>query len=317
MDIAGLVVPDNVEVLGYVDAETYRSLLHRAGVSAVAALDGPYPSGQTVALESMAAAKATVVTHTSSLDDYVDDGATRRPVPPGNAHALAEAITETFEDAAASRSPRDQAHAQRLRDLSMHGRCGPEWRRSSTRYRGALTQARDGRGDGDGVVVRSEGRTHRGTPRRAADHVAGVGNAPGRGAGVRADGPGTAGADVGYLGRASRRSDEVWAVGMVRDEADVIGYTVQHLLAEGVDRVLIADNGSVEGTGDVLRDLGKDLPVTVVPDRLVPYEQGVKMTRLARCAAAAGAAWVILRRRRAVVLARWPSAGRGATHHRL
>jgi len=97
----------------------------------------------------------------------------------------------------------------------------------------------------------------------------------------------------GYLGRARRQSDVVWAVGMVRDEADVIGYTVEHLLAEGIGRVLIADNGSVDGTGEILRDLGKALPVTVVHDRLVPYEQGVKMTRLARCAAAAGAAWVI------------------------
>jgi glycosyltransferase involved in cell wall biosynthesis len=99
-DIAGLAVPDNVEVLGYVDVESYRSLLHRARLSVVAISDVPYPSGQTVALESMAAAKATVVTRTSSLIDYLDDGVNALTVPVGDAEALAHAITEVFEDGA-------------------------------------------------------------------------------------------------------------------------------------------------------------------------------------------------------------------------
>ena len=99
-DIAGLAVPHNVEVLGYVDVESYRSLLHRARVSVVAISDVPYPSGQTVALESMAAAKATVVTQTSSLIDYLDDRVNALTVPVGDAQALANTITEAFEDAA-------------------------------------------------------------------------------------------------------------------------------------------------------------------------------------------------------------------------
>jgi hypothetical protein len=84
-DIAGLAVPDNVELLGYVDVESYRSLLQRARVSVVATFDVPYPSGQTVALESMAAAKATVVTRTPSLIDYLDDGINALTVPVGDA----------------------------------------------------------------------------------------------------------------------------------------------------------------------------------------------------------------------------------------
>ncbi len=98
---------------------------------------------------------------------------------------------------------------------------------------------------------------------------------------------------VGYLGRPRRHSDEVWAVSIVRDEIDVIAYTVEHLVAEGVDRVLVADNGSADGTADALRDLGRDLPVTVLDDRVPAHHQGVKMTRLARYAARAGAAWVV------------------------
>jgi hypothetical protein len=113
--------------------------------------------------------------------------------------------------------------------------------------------------------------------------------------------PGARGVRFGPVGRAlgwfpapkQRRTGEIWGVTMVRDEADVIRYTVEHLLAEGVDRVLVADNGSVDGTGDLLRDMGRDLPVTVVDDTLAAYHQSAKMTRLARCAASAGADWVV------------------------
>jgi len=98
---------------------------------------------------------------------------------------------------------------------------------------------------------------------------------------------------VGYLGRPRRRTDEVWAVSVVRDEADVIAYTVEHLLAEGVDRLVVADNGSTDETPGILRKLAVDLPVTVLDDALQAHHQGVKMTRLARYAARAGAAWVV------------------------
>jgi glycosyltransferase involved in cell wall biosynthesis len=99
-DIAGLAVPDNVEVLGYVGLESYRSLLHRARLSVVAISDVPYPSGQTVALESMAAAKPTVVTRTSALVDYLDDRVNALTVPVGDAPALATTISEAYEDRA-------------------------------------------------------------------------------------------------------------------------------------------------------------------------------------------------------------------------
>ena len=98
-DIAGLVLPDNVEILGYVDVHSYRSLLQRARVSVVATLDVPYPSGQTVALESMAAGKATVVTRSASLVDYLDARVNCLTVPVSDAPSLANAITEAFEDA--------------------------------------------------------------------------------------------------------------------------------------------------------------------------------------------------------------------------
>ncbi len=85
----------------------------------------------------------------------------------------------------------------------------------------------------------------------------------------------------------------VWAVGMVRDEADIIGTVVRHLLSEGVARVLIADNLSTDGTSEILEDLARSHPVTVLRDRLPDYYQGEKTTLLARAAARHGASWVV------------------------
>lgn len=79
------------------------------------------------------------------------------------------------------------------------------------------------------------------------------------------------------------------AISMVRNEADVIGYTISHLQAEGVDQIIVADNGSTDGTGDILRELG----VTVVDDPEVGYYQSEKMTRLMNQAIDIGATWVI------------------------
>jgi len=88
-------------------------------------------------------------------------------------------------------------------------------------------------------------------------------------------------------------SGGVWAVGMVRDEADIIETVVRHLLAQGVTRVLVADNLSTDGTREILERLARSHPVTVLMDRLPAYYQAEKMTLLARAAARAGAQWVI------------------------
>lgn len=84
-----------------------------------------------------------------------------------------------------------------------------------------------------------------------------------------------------------------WAVGMVRDEADIIGYTIRHILGQ-VDRVLIADNLSTDGTRAILDELAADdARLTVIDDVDPAYYQSRKMTALAAAAAAAGAKWVL------------------------
>lgn len=79
------------------------------------------------------------------------------------------------------------------------------------------------------------------------------------------------------------------AVTMMRDEADVAARVVRHLLAEDVDRVLVADNCSTDGTGDLARDAGADVHL----DPELGYWQADKMTRLAQQAAAFGATWIV------------------------
>lgn len=79
------------------------------------------------------------------------------------------------------------------------------------------------------------------------------------------------------------------AIAMMRDEADVAGAVVAHLFAHGVDRILVNDNNSVDGTGDILRAAG----ATVFDDPERGYYQDRKMSALATVAYEMGADWVL------------------------
>lgn len=80
----------------------------------------------------------------------------------------------------------------------------------------------------------------------------------------------------------------VFAVAVVRDEADIIARTVTQM-AEQVDHVVVADNGSTDGTRDILNDLG----IEVRGDRVRGFYQAHKITRLALEASERGADWVV------------------------
>jgi len=79
---------------------------------------------------------------------------------------------------------------------------------------------------------------------------------------------------------------------MMRDEADVVEGVCRHM-ADEVDRLIVADNGSVDGTRDLLADLARDLPLEVVDDRDPAYLQSDKMTSLADYAHQQGATWIV------------------------
>ncbi len=81
---------------------------------------------------------------------------------------------------------------------------------------------------------------------------------------------------------------------LVRDEIDVLPATIEHLLAAGVDHLVVTDNGSVDGTAELLeryRDAGV---VDLIHEPDHNYEQSRWVTRMARRAAVRhGADWVI------------------------
>lgn len=83
------------------------------------------------------------------------------------------------------------------------------------------------------------------------------------------------------------------AVSMFKNEEDVAETVVRHLFAEGVDRVIVADNLSTDHTRDILDTIAEHYPLTVIDDPVLAYEQDVKMSRLARRAYEAGAEWVL------------------------
>ncbi|MEX5272461.1 MULTISPECIES: glycosyltransferase family 2 protein [Kocuria] len=81
---------------------------------------------------------------------------------------------------------------------------------------------------------------------------------------------------------------------MCRNEADIVGHTIRHLLAQGIDGIIVVDNLSVDGTRETLTKLADDDPrIFVGTDSLDAYHQGRKMSYLAHLARKAGADWVI------------------------
>lgn len=82
---------------------------------------------------------------------------------------------------------------------------------------------------------------------------------------------------------------------MVRDELDILPATLGHMLGQ-VDAVMVADNGSTDGTYEWLMEQARQLngPLTVLDDREVGYYQSQKMSELAYVARSAfDADWVV------------------------
>lgn len=69
---------------------------------------------------------------------------------------------------------------------------------------------------------------------------------------------------------------------MVRNEADIIEAAVRHNL-QSLDRLIVIDHGSFDGTSDILRRLaGEGLALSVLADPAPEFRQGARITQVAR-----------------------------------
>ena len=92
----------------------------------------------------------------------------------------------------------------------------------------------------------------------------------------------------------TRVGGSVWAVSVVRNEVDIIDRVVRHMLDQGVDGVLVADNGSRDGTLAALRALERaERRVHVALDPREGHYQAARIGQLSRAAQRAGADWIV------------------------
>ncbi|HXF00613.1 MAG TPA: glycosyltransferase family 2 protein [Solirubrobacterales bacterium] len=80
---------------------------------------------------------------------------------------------------------------------------------------------------------------------------------------------------------------------LVRDEQDIVRENLDFHLAQGVDEVIVTDNGSEDATVEILREYESRGVVRLLHEPADDYSQGRWVTRMAQLAATEGADWVI------------------------
>jgi glycosyltransferase involved in cell wall biosynthesis len=94
----------------------------------------------------------------------------------------------------------------------------------------------------------------------------------------------------GSIGRGNMM---VFGIVLVRDERDVIRLSIAHHLALGLDAVLVTDNGSTDGTAELLDRLSREDPRIQWQSVEGPFNQVEYRTELAREAVRQGADWIL------------------------
>jgi methyltransferase family protein/glycosyl transferase family 2 len=84
----------------------------------------------------------------------------------------------------------------------------------------------------------------------------------------------------------------IFAVMMVRNERDILPVNLHYHLESGIDHILVADNGSTDGTAEILEEFAATNRVHVF-SRPGPFHQAETTTELGREAFLRGARWVL------------------------
>lgn len=69
---------------------------------------------------------------------------------------------------------------------------------------------------------------------------------------------------------------------LVRDEVDIIEANIRHHAALGVSRFIVTDNGSVDGTREVLERLKNDVELDIIDEPQKTIDQDLWVTRMAQ-----------------------------------
>lgn len=81
---------------------------------------------------------------------------------------------------------------------------------------------------------------------------------------------------------------------LVRDEVDIVEQNISFHLSQGVDEVVVVDNGSVDGTRDVLADLARHAPIYIFDEPTHNFAQSEWVTKAALFARDhLGADWIL------------------------
>ena len=75
---------------------------------------------------------------------------------------------------------------------------------------------------------------------------------------------------------------------LVRDEEDIVRENLDFHLAQGVDQVIVTDNGSEDATVEILREYESQGALRLLLEPSDDYSQGRWVTRMARLAADRG-----------------------------
>lgn len=96
--VAGLDIPDCVELRSGLSLEDCHELLQAARVSVIPVANPTTASGQVTLLNSMGMGRATIITRCPGSVDYVVDGETAVLVSPGSVEELARALDRLWSD---------------------------------------------------------------------------------------------------------------------------------------------------------------------------------------------------------------------------